>query len=103
MSNSIYASTVLSIADLVRSATKNLQAKVNSGNPKEMPPIPSLEMVRLQFVPNNDTVEKSAMFSGRLGVRRAVQTRTLRKEHIDQHWVNSMVCMCTIYTILVYL
>ena len=68
-----------------------------------MPPIPSLEIVCLQFVPNNDTVEKSAMFSGRLGVRRAVQTRTLRKEHIDQHWVNYMVCMCIIYTILVYL
>jgi hypothetical protein len=52
-----------------------------------MPNIPSLEWIRLQFCPNNDTVMKAALLSGRLGVKRAIQTRTLRKEHPDQHWV----------------
>jgi hypothetical protein len=55
-----------------------------------MPNIPSIEWIRLQFCPNNDTVKKAALLSGRLGVKRAIQTRTLRKEHPDQHWVNCM-------------
>ena len=55
-----------------------------------MPPIPSLELVRLQFVPKNHFAAKSAEFSGVLGVKLAVQTRALCKEHIDQHWVNAM-------------
>ena len=46
-------------------------------------------MVRLQFLPNNDFVERAARFSGKLGVKREVQTRTLRKQHMDQHWVNA--------------
>ena len=55
-----------------------------------MPPVPAAEWVRLQFSPNNDTVETAVKFSGKLEVKRAVQTKTLRKEHEDQHWVNAM-------------
>ena len=84
-----YASEVLSIPNLVQRATENLEAQVRSGTLEEMPPIPSTEWVRLQFVPNNDTVEKSSSFSGRLGLKRAIQTRTLKKQGIDQHWVNA--------------
>jgi hypothetical protein len=56
-----------------------------------MPPSPSVEWIRLQFVPNNETVKSASLFTGRLGVKRAVQTRTLRKAHPDQHWVNCMM------------
>ena len=55
-----------------------------------MPPIPSGEWVRLQFSPNNHTVEKARYLTGVLGLVRAVQSRTLWKEHEDQHWVNAM-------------
>ncbi|KAL7552225.1 hypothetical protein ACHAWF_016995 [Thalassiosira exigua] len=85
----MYASEVLSIPDLVRRATANLEAKVDSRELSKMPPVPSKEFVRLQFVPNNHTVEAASKFSGQLGVKRAIQTRTLRKQHPDQHWVNA--------------
>ena len=38
---------------------------------------------------NNDTVASAAYFSGVLGVVRAIQKRTLRKKHEDQHWLNA--------------
>ena len=40
-------------------------------------------------MPNNHTVETASRFSGKLGVKRAVQTQTLLKQHPDQHWVNA--------------
>ena len=83
------ASEVLSIPNLVRRATENLQQQVTSGTLPTLPPIPSKQWVQLQFVANNDTVEKAAHFIGRLGVIRAIQTRTLRKQHPDQHWNNA--------------
>ena len=55
-----------------------------------LPPIPSTEWVRLQFVPNRADNAAAEKFTGRLEAKRAVQTRTLRKEHMDQHWVNAM-------------
>ena len=91
----MFASEVLLIPDLVRRASANVKARFDRDWHPPLaytpPPIPSLEMVRLQFVPNNHTVASAALFSGALGVIRAVQTRTLRKEHVDQHWVNAMV------------
>ena len=85
-----YASEVISIPSLIRRATENLQKQVEDGTLTELPPIPSTEWVRLQFAANNDTVEKAAHFAGVLGVKRAIQKRTLSKEHEDQHWVNAM-------------
>ena len=41
-------------------------------------------------MPNAAEREAAGKFTGRLNVKRAVQTRTLRKEHVDQHWVNAM-------------
>ena len=55
-----------------------------------MPDIPCDEWVRLQFVPNVTNSEISSKFTGVLEARRAIQTRTLRKEHQDQHFVNAM-------------
>ena len=55
-----------------------------------MPLVLSLELVRLQFSPNNETVKKAIKFTSNIGIKRAIQTRTLRKEHEDQHWVNVM-------------
>ena len=94
-SGTMFASEVLSIPDLVRRAseivTENATRDWHPPKTFIVPPIPSLEMVRLQFVPNNHTVASAALFTGALGVIRKVQTRTLRKQHIDQHWVNAWV------------
>ena len=55
-----------------------------------MPPIPSEEWVRLQFVPNHNDRSTASKFTGGIPAVRAVQTRTLRKEHPYQHWVNAL-------------
>ncbi|KAL7523484.1 hypothetical protein ACHAXR_000198, partial [Thalassiosira sp. AJA248-18] len=88
--DNIHASEVLSISNLVKRATDNLKAKVANGEYDSLPTVPSTEWVRLQFNPNNDYVERSSRFLGRLAIKRAIQTRTLRKEHEDQHWVNAL-------------
>ena len=89
-SDTVYASGAHSIPNLVTQATEVLQKKVNDGTLDKLPPIPCTEWVRLQFVPNRTDNAAAAKFTGKLEAKRAVQTRTLRKEHMDQHWVNSM-------------
>ncbi|KAL7550297.1 hypothetical protein ACHAWF_013536 [Thalassiosira exigua] len=88
-SDTMYASRAHSIPNLVKLAKDALQRRVDGGKLKEMPPIPSLEWVRLQFVPNCAHSAAAARFTGLLEMKRAVQSRTLRKEHIDQHWVHA--------------
>ena len=88
--DSIYALGAHSIPNLIKLAIEVLQWKVDSGELDEMPPIPIKEWVCLQFVPNDAECKTAGKFTGRLNVKRAVQTRTLRKEHVDQHWVNAM-------------
>ncbi len=89
-SDSMFASEVLSIKNLIKRATDNLKTKVEAGELTEMPPIPSPEWVRMQFCPNNKFVANAGKVHGNLRVKRAVQSRTLRKEHEDQHFVLAM-------------
>lgn len=90
-SDTMHALAAHSIPNLVKQVTDLLKQKVSSGKLETMPPIPSVEWVRLQFIPNNTFSNIAAKFTGRLDVKRGVQSRTLRKEHIDQHWVNAFV------------
>ncbi len=90
-SNTMHASAAHSIPNLVKQVTELLEGRVARGKLQEMPPIPSIEWVRLQFIPNNAFSNMAAKFTGNLGVKRGVQSRTLRKQHIDQHWVNAFV------------
>lgn len=87
--DNVYASAANSIPNLIQQATDNLQRKVDANEIDTLPAIPSVEWVRLQFVPNVLNSALAAKFTGRLEAKRAVQTRTLRKEHQDQHWVNA--------------
>ena len=80
----MHASGACSVADLRRQAVALLQAKVKDGKLEEMPPCPNDEWIRLQFVPNVHDSELASKFTGRLNCMKSVQTRTLRKEHIDQ-------------------
>ncbi len=86
----MYASRAHSIPNLVKLATDILQRKIDDGKLPKMPPIPSMEWVRLQFIPNCVHAAVAAKFTGRLEIKRAVQMRTLWKEHIDQHWVHAL-------------
>lgn len=95
-SDIIYASAAHSIPNLVKLATDILKQKVDSNVLDKLPPIPSVQWVRLQFLPNQEYSKVAAQWTGRLQAKRAVQTRTLRKEHMDQHFVNAMVRRCSI-------
>ena len=99
--DTVYASAAHSIPNLVKLATDALKRKVDEKELETMPPIPSEEWVRLQFVPNVSTSKASAKFTGALEARRAVQTRTLGKEHPDQHWVNAIVRMCVRFSSII--
>jgi hypothetical protein len=83
----LYCSAVHSISNLVDLATQALRQDVKDGKIVSMPLIPSDESVRLQFCPNDDMANKNAKATGRLGVIRKVQSRSLRHKHVDQHWV----------------
>ena len=89
-SSTIFALGVLSISNLVDRARENLEEKVKSGELEDMPPVPLSEWVRLQFSPNNHTALKARFLTGSLGIVCAIQTRTLKMEHEDQHFVNAM-------------
>ena len=89
-SDIIFASAAHSIPNLVKLATDILQRKVDSKELEKLPAIPSTQWVRLQFVPNRTDSKAAGQWTGRLNARRAVQMRTLRKEHMDQHFVNAM-------------
>ena len=90
-SDTIYASGAYHIPNLIKLAAEILQQKVNCGTLNKLPPILYEDWVCLQFVPNNAEHAAISTFTDCLTVKRAVQRRTLRKEHMDQHWVNAMM------------
>ena len=74
----------------LKQATDILQTKVDTGELEKMPPTPNNEWVRLQFIPNAVNRAAAQKITEKLEARRAVQTKTLKKEHVDQHYVNAM-------------
>eukprot|EP00957_Ditylum_brightwellii_P209268 15361043-Ditylum_brightwellii.AAC.1 len=54
-----------------------------------MPPIPTTECVCLQFVQKNAYYEAVEKFTDLLWVKHTVQSRTPRKEHMDQSWLSA--------------
>lgn len=88
--DTVYTSAAHSIPKLVKLATDALKRKLDDNEFETMPPVPSDDWVRSQCVPNVSTNKASAKFTGALEAQRAVQTRKLRKEHMDQHWVNNI-------------
>ena len=83
-------STVTSIRNFRNKVTNVIQKEVDSAKLKSMPPIPSIESIRLQFVPNNAVALAAARMTGKLDVIRCLQARTIRDEHMDQYWVNAI-------------
>lgn len=89
-SDVLHASRAHSIPNLIKQAKGILQRRVDIKELASFPKVPCEEWVRLQFVPNNAFRDAAVKFSGELGVICGIQTRTLRKEHKDQHWANAM-------------
>ena len=81
-----YASKFVSVPSLIREVTLLLHAKDGHEDDK----IPSLDCVLTKWSPNNPYKLTAARFSPRFQIKRRVQTRCLRKEHEDAHWVASL-------------
>ena len=64
--------------------------QLHSREGHEADPIPGHECVRLQFTPNHPKRLTAGCFSARYKIVRKVQTRCLRKEHEDGHWVATL-------------
>ena len=88
--DTIYILGAHSIPNLINLASEILHWKLDSGELDEMPPIMIKDWVCLQLVTNAAERKTAGKFTGRLNMKQAVQTRTLRKDHVDQHWVNAM-------------
>ena len=64
-----------------------ISSKVKEKFPQEEVPIPSLEWMRLQFLPRNPYTATALKYTGKFNVRYAVQCRQLRHEHPDSKYV----------------
>ena len=49
-------------------------------------PIPSDELIRLQFVPAHKSYKTAAKYTCQLEVKKQIQQRQWRKEHEDSHY-----------------
>ena len=70
--DAIHASAVHSIPNLVKLATDVLKRKVDSKELDKVPPVPSVQWVRLQFLPSVEDSVAGAQFTGRLEAKCAV-------------------------------
>ena len=64
-----------------------ISGKLKEKFPQEDIPIPSLEWVRLQFLPRNPYATTALRYTGKFNVRYAVQCRQLRHENPDSKYV----------------
>lgn len=63
-----------------------ISQKLKEKHPGEVP-IPSLEWIRLQFLPCNPYTATALRYTGKFNVKYAVQCRQLRHEHPDSKYV----------------
>lgn len=74
----------ISVRHLQEIIVERLQRKF----PDTMPPIPSLEWIRLQFWPSNSYYTNTALrYTRRFNVKFSVQ---VRQEHPDSHYVSAL-------------
>ena len=66
-------------------------ARLKDKFPEDLPPIPSLEWIRLQFWPANPYTETAVRYTGKFKVKFGIQIRQLRKSHPDSHYVSALL------------
>ena len=71
--------------------TQALHNDLVSGKLTDMPPIPSIKKVWLQFFPNNAVVSAAGKMTGLFNLCCHIQVQTLKKQHDDQHWLNAFI------------
>src|SRR6266511_3706880 len=81
----LYLPIAISIHNIREIITSRLYIKFSNPLPTEIY-IPSNEWIRLQFLPKNPFAHAATQYTGKFKVKYKVQTRILRKEHIDGHY-----------------
>ena len=84
----------VSLGDLRQRAVDELKSRNDSSTSvshivTEMPPVPCIEWIRLQFMAPNFFVATACRYKGTLELRRVIQSRTLRHDHVDAHYTNA--------------
>ena len=79
----VHLAAAISIPDLLR--------QVSLRCPPDTP-IPSSSWLRMQFTPKVPSSYSSLQFTGKLNVKFQVQSRQLRKNHIDNHYASAVFC-----------
>ena len=81
---------VTSISNLRTKSINALQEDASNGKSLATPRVPSFESIWLQFLPNNTVAVAAEKMTDSLGVKRGLQQRMIRKQHVDYHFVNAM-------------
>lgn len=76
-----HLATAISVPDLLRQVAKKCPPDT---------PIPSAQWLRLQFAPKVSSSYTSLQYTGQLNVKFQVQSRQLRKEHVDCHYASAI-------------
>ena len=77
----------ISIRHLRDIITERLQKK----HTDNMPAVPSIEWIRLQFWPSNPYSSAALRYTGQFKVKHGVQVRLLRKDHPDARYVGNIL------------
>ena len=77
----------ISIRHLRHIITERLQKK----HTDNMPAVPSIEWIRLQFWPSNPYSSAALRYTGQFKVKHGVQVRQLRKDHPDARYVGNIL------------
>ena len=86
----LYCAQPVSVRDFVERVVDRLRERQREKNEVELPPIPSVKWVNFQFMPRDSTALLALRYTGRLKMKRVVQSRTLRSLHADDHFCNSL-------------
>lgn len=94
----------------LRNLYKMCQKKMTECFPEsDATQIPSYEYFRLQFAPRNSHALTSRRYYSRFNIKFGLQTRTLRKQHVDQHYackqwkiVKEFSCLYRENTIMIF-
>ena len=68
-----------------------ITTRLNEKFPEITPPVPSLEWIRLQFLPANPYTERALRYTGQFKVKFGIQVRQPRKSHPDCHYVSALL------------
>lgn len=94
LSADVKSGEFVSLGDLRQRAIDELKTNHNASiatlhTSAALPPVPCEEWIRLQFMAPNFFVATARRYKGNLELRRIIQSRTLRLEHVDAHYTNA--------------